>query len=850
MYRVAVIVNENETLHSVYADAVRILKSALTLVYGERVSDIYSFEIIDKFNVFTLFEKGDKNLFSFDSIFISTNACNNKEIYDELKAHKKEIENYIDDDQGNHHGVCVLNQQKLGGAYDKFEPLGFLPQGLSYRLIKRPEKSSFDGQVSLCAMHDSIVHFPLTIEQKVIDNCCSGKYNQFMPHKYRHFIELENPSAYEIIYGDVSYNDFIGNKTTRCLLLKSRIRNERVVISSMALDWAEHLQQLANIIIFVTEGINQFAFVGKSDFKNKEFNRLIDKAIESKVAVKCYTERDISSIIAQKENPHKVFIFSSDWVEEEIITNLWYKIRELGKSDCVFYHLAEESEIKEAGLKIKCLFSKSIRNSHMVLGFEEWVMAKFIKSKWRKSVWTYEYILELLEELQCQNSSFILPLYLEIRNNHYKISDTISRSSGEKRETINTEKYIGQEYQEAFSKLSFQSYDNVFNSTCSCCNVMARLYEISKRTGLTKIVINNKEHSTKLFYNERNSLCNWVLLRMFDSQYSKRISWQDGLTAIIDLYTSGYFTDVVIKNATLLKLFKQKISEFESQLTEVIECLSSESITSDKYDSNADIAKLIKFYFVLYKIDIGYKGKAIEVIRLILVMLSKTQKYNGEWKNISETTELALAVLFCREIFNTELQTSCTNVEKLVGNAISFIQQKFNYDDFCWLDDENTSAKALHSVVLYENIYSSIFNDFLVDAIAISEKSINSVNLDNNIRALDFAQTEYNKLSIEKTKIEQEKIALIAEKNKSRKLIRTFKAIVGTLSVALAISLLFIVCIFGILASSYKETLDKMLSENIAIILSTAIGLVVTTILTGVFQIIKSKLTKDDEDKK
>lgn len=850
MYRVAVIVNENETLHSVYADAVRILKSALSLVYGERVSEIYSFEVIDKFNVYTLFEKGDNNLFSFDSIFISTNACNNKEIYDELETHKKEIEMYIDDEQGNHHGVCVLNQQKLGGASDKVEPLGFLPQGLSYRLIKRHEKSSFEGKVSLCTMHDALVHFPLAISQNIIEDCCSGKYNQFMPHKYRHFIEPENPSAYELIYGDVSYSDSVGNKTTRCLLLKSRIRNERVVISSMALDWAEHLQQLANIIVFLTEGINQFAFVSKADCSNEEFSRLINKAIDSKVAVKCYSEKDIEIIISKRENPHKVFIFSSDWAEDEIETNLWNKIRELGKSDAVFYHLADEDTIKETGLKIKCLFSKSIRNSQIVLGFEEWIMAKFIKSRWRKSVWTYEYILEVLKELEFQNSSFVLPLYLELRNNHYKISDSISKASGEKRETIKIENCIAPEYQEAFSKLSFQSYDNVFNSTCSCCNVLARLYEISKRNGLTKIVINNKEHSIMLLYNERNSLCNWVLLRMFDSQYSERISWQDGLTAIIDLYTSGYFADVISKNAIILKLFQQKIVEYESQLTEIIGCLSSESTTVGKSFSNADIAKMIKFYFVLYKIDENFKEASIERIRIIFEILSKTQKYNGEWKNISETTELALAMLFCRDIFNTELQYISALVEKIVGNAVGFIQQNFNYDNFCWLDDENTSAKALHSIVLFDGMYSSIFNDFLVDAIDISERSNNSVNLDNNIRALDFAQSEYNKLAIEKTKIEQEKIVLIAEKNKIRKLIRAFKGIVGTLSVAFALSLLFIISLFGILASSYKETLDKMLSENIAIILSTAIGLVVTTILTGVFQIFKSKLTKDDDDKK
>ena len=339
-------------------------------------------------------------------------------------------------------------------------------------------------------------------------------------------------------------------------------------------------------------------------------------------------------------------------------------------------------------------------------------------------------------------------------------------------------------------------------------------------------------------------------MRMYDAQYSTMISWQDGLYAIIAFYSSGYYQDVIQHNDNLKKLVLQKINYFESKIFEIIDKHDFDSVILNKFLSYADFAKIIKFYFTLFKISDDYKSKAYGALRKIFIFLYNQQKYNGEWKNLSETTELILAILFCKDIFHTELRDIALEIERMISNSISFIKQEFDYDKNCWLDDENTSAKALHSVVLYENIYCSIFNDFLFHAIAVSEKNISSVNIDNNIKALDFAQMEYNKLVIEKNGLAKDKITLISENKKNRKLIRTFKAIVGTLSVALAISLLFIICIFGILASAYKDILNKILSENIAIILSTALGLVVTTILTGVFQYIKSKLTKDEEEKK
>lgn len=199
MYRVAIIVNENETLHSAYANTESILKKALNKVYSTEVDKIYSFEVFDKFNIYTLFEKGNSNIFTFNSIFVATNACNNIEIYNELVEHADVIAQFIDDGCGNCHGMCISNQQKLGAIEEKASFVGFLPNLFTYKLIKRKEKKSSDGSISINNCSDWIVNFPIRINNDIIQKCCSGENNQFMPHKYRYIISTNIESSYDVM---------------------------------------------------------------------------------------------------------------------------------------------------------------------------------------------------------------------------------------------------------------------------------------------------------------------------------------------------------------------------------------------------------------------------------------------------------------------------------------------------------------------------------------------------------------------------------------------------------------------------------------------------------------------------
>jgi hypothetical protein len=108
-------------------------------------------------------------------------------------------------------------------------------------------------------------------------------------------------------------------------------------------------------------------------------------------------------------------------------------------------------------MQIDTLYSKSIRNSVIFLGALEWLIANFIRKKWRKSIWTYEYILTLLDDISYNHSSYFEALVNELYT-HLK------------------EKNIGPE-----GENTVKSYDNVFNSSCACYNVLTKLKDIARK---------------------------------------------------------------------------------------------------------------------------------------------------------------------------------------------------------------------------------------------------------------------------------------------------------------------------------------------------------------------------------
>lgn len=848
MYRVAIIVNENETLHSVYANAENIIKKALSKVYGVHVDELYTFEIFDKFNIFSLFEKGENNIWTFDSLFVATNACNNKEINEALISHIDILSSFIDDGAGNHHGIFVSNQQKLGGLIQDAQLIRFLPAKFSYKLIKRKEKKSYDGNVSIQRDTELLVSFPLQISNETIEKACSGKYNHFMPHKYRFYISPNYDSSYEIIYSDNTYDEESTN--VRPLLIKSRIGNERVVISSMALDWAEHLEQLANIIIFITEGVNQFAFIDKNNSNDYSFERYIRKARDYKMALKEYDEYSIilelNKVLSYSNKkhtsnaylPHKIFVFSSSWAKKDIET-LWKKYIIPSNCDVSFYRLESDSSTKKDELILESCFSKSIRNSQMFLCAEEWLTANYIISKWRKSIWTYEYILDFYCYVDFDKTSFVEPLFREIKT-HYKVKST-HKESGESVFGLKCDHYA------FFEKKQFQTYDNVFNSTCACCNVLFKLYRICIANNIFDIESGSKKLSVSSLIDERNKFGNWIVYKIDSIEHKSRISWQDLIMAFVALYESGYISYSQGNDDNIYNLIIMHMKQAFSMLEEKIFSTNNGYQFVKESVSNADLCKALKFIYVFCALNPNDNHKMYEIVNIIENCLFNRQKYNGQWKNLSETAEVALALLYRNEFVSFQQRT--VDFDTMINRAINYIQNSFDYKKSCWLDDENTTAKSLNVILHYDEIFNFAFDEFLIDLISNTEKYSQAINVNNNIKALDFAQEQSTKLQLKVEEkdsiIEKQKVS----KQYSKKLINKYKFLVGLLSSAFGLSFLFILCLFGILASNYIDVLRSIVAENIAVIISTALGIVVTAILTGFAQHAKTKLIEEYEGK-
>lgn len=857
MYRIAIIVNDNETLHSVYADSERIVRKAMQKVYPRSADNLYTFQVFDKFNIYTLFEKGPNNIFSFDSMFIGTNACNNIEIYNSLTNHSSIIATYIDDGNGNHHGICISNQQKLGGSYQDAEPVAFLPANLSYRLIRRDEKKSSDGVVQIANEADWLVNFPIKITNDIIEKRCSGIDNQFMPHKYRFILEPTDASSYEVVYSDKSYVSADSHfPNERCLLLRSRIGNQRVVISSIILDWAEHIEQLADIIVFITEGINQFAFVDKATPKNRDdvFEQYISKAYDYKIALKHYSGIEaISEVLAGSHQnsiyvqgnspkkqlyPHVVFVFAASWLEKEI-DDLWKEYAETAKNDLVFYRLVSNKEQGKDELIVHSVFSRSIKNSRMFLDAIEWISANFITKKWRKSVWTYEYILNLYSQLEVASTGFIVPLFREIQT-HYKIQNELP---GGEKDDIDLKKV----YQpELFENLIFQSYDNVFNSTCSCCNVIYMLYYLCTKNSIEEIILDNKLNPISSLLDVRNWVGNWIIYKLNNFDFKKIISWQDRLMAIVSLYDSHYIEYVQTNNPPIYEFIQKEIQECNKLLDSFFTQTEKGTIQISTNINSNDMCKLLKYLFA----SKNYKTKTETVAQIdaIETALRDTQQYNGMWDNLSKTAEIAIALLY-RNHFSDNTIMSDTYMQ-ITNKAINCIQSSFDYSTCCWLNDENTTAKSLTAIYEYGLVFSCTFNDFLIGMTDTLKRYGQSSNASNNIKALDYAQQLNNELIHQKYEkdIRIKHSEETAAKNK--KIIKTYRFIVAVIASAEALTLLFMGCLLGILASTYNDVLKTIMSNNVAIFLSTSLGLVITTIFTGIAQHIKKKLIEGDPEER
>jgi len=307
MFRVAILQNQSESFRSGYADVARNMS-------GHLQAEGYSFVTIDGGNVRELFDENSENHLSrFDSLFISTNSLSDEVTKDIFLDNQGAISRFLSSGRG----VFLGYQKKLSSSQNTMDSDWLLPEPFRVRMEVRPknETDSSQGLVKASVIGEhSVAPFlllnnPNEISDELIASHC--KENDFKSHVYRSVLIPENEAAFEAVLDDISYGD------TRRLMLVNRasFAGERVVVSTVAIDWEGHWKFLENVVRYITEGVPTVAMYSHPKRSDPAFEFVRSSARFLRVT---HSEYSSLSVPSSFRNVHNVFLLSSKWDESEV----------------------------------------------------------------------------------------------------------------------------------------------------------------------------------------------------------------------------------------------------------------------------------------------------------------------------------------------------------------------------------------------------------------------------------------------------------------------------------------------------------------------------------------------------
>jgi len=782
LFSVAVIVSDNELAHSDFADILSVLEKPLTL--GDKKRDYYSFHSFDKYNVHRLFQKGDEHsLASFDSVIVATNATNDSRLLGILVENKDLLEQFI----ASGKGVFVSSQKKLSNKTNETSgSIQFLPERYDYCIYDRPEQSSGEGIVTVCNPDDVLMSYPSKIDDALIAYHCEN--NDFMQHWYRSFIVPKDDSRYITLLADEKADlipdvlkDF--TETHRKVLLRTGSFSERVVVSTMALDWASHDELLENILIYITEGISPFAFIRGADATRDVMDSYIVRAKAAKMPFREYYDQSVSDLM---ELSHSVFIFSPD-CEKRLIEQFWKECKQASKKVLIY-----KLEQATAGLEL-CQFTTETSAYRMSLEVENWLSRVFYPDFWGKSIWTYNYVLLMMIDLHLDCAPYLDYIYSDLTK-HFCHKDGMRTGS----------------------------YDRVPNATCMMLEILHFVY-LSLVGKSYKMYI---AHPISSVFNETRD---WVISKLSSGEPRTR-------------------QDIVYMLHTLFKI--DYIQESDS--IQSFACNEARDVIS--YYRNANYASassviLCKIAFIILSLkQLGEipPGVAADQASEIAQILIAKQSANGEWRNISETAEIALLLLQIRlkdEVLFAALQNQ---VNICVVNAMEYLYVHYNHDEYNWIDDVGTTAKAMHAIGLFDTINNLSVNDFFVDVSLRSRSHLGSIGLEQSSKALQRTLYEIQKRETLLKEAHSEKRALKVDIENHRKKKSFFRGLFFAFFVTTVIlSGLTLLIFIGL--SGYPDVLKDLFNNWKAEFIFGYFGVVVGLVFTGVYSYVKKNLFDVDK---
>lgn len=815
MYRIAVIQNGVEMQHSGYVDAIPLYRGFARI--GKNHAEFTRFSGV---NIGELFSNGENYLLEFDALILGTNATSDDDVYNVLRQEQckdllakfidlgkgvlicsqKKYQRQVETSETQEYKVVVRDSESgfssdfsksgTGEFYYHREEIGrkqnshkrisaILPEHYEYIVDERPSgESSKEGKAKIVKsknysqIQKCILRLPNEITDTMIEAHC--RENAFQTHFYRDVIHPCVDSAYTAIIVDRRNASDVRN----LLMVAVPQKKERIVISTMALDWAGHESLLENIVNYLTRGIPHTAFVHKDHFENNEMKVLTMDAELSKVG---YSEYASMQTFCEMADWHSLVVFSPDYSENEVY-EAWQKIKVSNPFTKVYHY----RRIQEGNELVLVKYSNNTYIEQQKIDVLAWLHSKRGKRLWDNSLWKTYDVAKLLYSLHDSGCVEIL--------------SQISESVTEKDDNDKSHYKAG-------------CYDGVLAPTCG---VMEILYwtciELKKAAGDPQRTTSERQAFTELLKKTEENL--QQTKKYLLGRYPE-LSTNNKMFVI----RSFYHCDAIESLHSDFKCIEEAIFDLKDikDITDIDLCL------------RAEIALIL---FKLLKVN-KMKGKLLSLIQ----ELCGRQLQNGKWDNLGNTANILNFLLPYRktllEIFKDDpMDQKCLILlDGNIDRGIAAVKTAYSSKYFNWENNIVTTANALLALCLYDaSEYQS--KDFLKDFIEESNNasSYNALNL--ALRSLDLVVDERNQIQ-KQLYDERERRKQIEDHNS-----RIYRHLYVASSIA-GFSLFGLVSVFILLAVKYFESFKGLIGE-VFLWVPIAIGLAITPIIVYLIKLMST----------
>ena len=765
MYRVGIIINENEASHSKYADTEATLRSAIDACNKNGIkANSYDLITYDKFTIDSLFDTRENDIATLNALIVATNALSfGEKIHNVLSAQRKRIGEFL----ASRKGIFVSSQKKLSNgnlATKIHQSTGFLPDPFDYYIFDRPESSSAEGSVKILASA-ALLDYPYKISNELIENRCSN--NQFMAHKYRSLIIPKNRNSYQEILCDaeskqISQKELGYFDENRKLLLYSA-GSSRIVICTMALDWANHAELLCNILTVITENEPRIFFVKKKVEETK--GAIIDSyMIRANIVNIPYREIIQTEIHTCLKSGGNAFIFSPIWSSDEI-EQAYASMLQSEQSHFTIHHISSTNVITDKNHKLV-----KYRNYSSIDVMKDAVvhslLLSFQANFWGKSVWTYSYVLKLLFFYGVKEPNIVSKLYQEL--SHHFLRSQPATGKG----------------------VQYGDYDGVFNATCKMLEVLNILKTMYGNTV-------DDQHSFKT---------NDIILLAEDW-----INWKVMEGAVFDQDICYYA--IYLKQCERIAALDSTIKEilvrlFEQLLTKIAEEILSGRIAGR---SSVDLCRIHQTLCFLATEKMAATDNLVAYLTQFESILLGRQDAHGSWKHISETAEITLMLLESHNS-RSRIEHELHTINTMIAKGIEALHSQYNGITGMWAEDIGATAKAMNAIGLYDKFFNFSINDFFSD-LKLHRESAAELSADLTKERIGYFFKLIDRLETEKANANRNlKESEFVISNIQRKVSRAQYALATIVTLFVGTASLLFLLVF-ILYTDHREVLFKTLED-------------------------------------